>query len=321
MMDEGHRTQEPLALIHARCLHKQFGDTCAVDDLNLEIDAGEIYALMGPDGAGKTTTMRLLSGILRPDSGSIHLAGISLTDHPDAARANIGYLAQSFSLYEDLTVLENIRFFAEVRGVRGADWLDRANGVMQFVDMEAFSGRLAGALSGGMKQKLALAVALVHQPPILLLDEPTGGVDPITRQAFWRLITRLLSEGVAVILTTPYMDEAARCHRVGFLHNGRMIVEGSPPDLASALAGRTLMLRGSPLRLWAQEARALSAVDYVQPFGDNLHLIVGQGKLEQVLQKLEQINQRSDDLTLERVEPISATLEDAFVSILMQEGS
>jgi ABC-2 type transport system ATP-binding protein len=164
-----------------------------VDDLNLEVHAGEIYALMGPDGAGKTTTMRLLSGILQPDMGSINLAGISLNDNPDAARAHIGYLAQSFSLYEDLTVLENIRFFAEVRGVSGADWRDRANEVLKFVDMEMFSGRLAGALSGGMKQKLALAVALVHNPPILLLDEPTGGVDPITRQAFWRLITRLLS--------------------------------------------------------------------------------------------------------------------------------
>jgi ABC-2 type transport system ATP-binding protein len=291
-----------------------------VDDLNLEVHAGEIYALMGPDGAGKTTTMRLLSGILQPDMGSINLAGISLNANPDGARAHIGYLAQSFSLYEDLTVLENIRFFAEVRGVSGADWRDRANEVLKFVDMEMFSGRLAGALSGGMKQKLALAVALVHNPPILLLDEPTGGVDPITRQAFWRLITRLLSEGVAVILTTPYMDEAARCHRVGFLLGGRMVVEGSPADLASGLAGRTLMLRGSPLRLWAQKARSLPEVESVQPFGDNMHLITRQGKLEQVLKELEMM-QDSEELILEQVEPVAATLDDAFVSILQQEES
>jgi ABC-2 type transport system ATP-binding protein len=271
-----------------------------VDDLNLEVHAGEIYALMGPDGAGKTTTMRLLSGILQPDMGSINLAGISLNDNPDAARASIGYLAQSFSLYEDLTVLENIRFFAEVRGVSGADWRDRANEVLKFVDMEVFSGRLAGALSGGMKQKLALAVALVHNPPILLLDEPTGGVDPITRQAFWRLITRLLSEGVAVILTTPYMDEAARCHRVGFLLGGRMVVEGSPADLASGLAG--------------------TEVESVQPFGDNMHLITRQGKLEQVIKELEMM-QDSEELILEQLEPVAATLEDAFVSILHQEES
>jgi ABC-2 type transport system ATP-binding protein len=291
-----------------------------VDDLNLEVRAGEIYALMGPDGAGKTTTMRLLSGILQPDMGSINLAGISLNDNPDAARAHIGYLAQSFSLYEDLTVLENIRFFAEVRGVSGADWRDRASEVLKFVDMEMFSGRLAGALSGGMKQKLALAVALIHNPPILLLDEPTGGVDPITRQAFWRLITRLLSEGVAVILTTPYMDEAARCHRVGFLLGGRMVVEGSPADLASGLAGRTLMLRGSPLRLWAQKVRSLPEVESVQPFGDNMHLITRQGKLEQVIKELEMM-QDSEELILEQLEPVAATLEDAFVSILHQEES
>ena len=321
MMVQENRGKDTRVLINALGLRKKFGDNCALDGLNLEICAGEIYALMGPDGAGKTTTMRLLSGILRPDSGSIELAGISLSHHPDPARANIGYLAQSFSLYEDLSVLENIRFFAEVSGVRGADWRARANEVLQFVDMESFSERLAGALSGGMRQKLALAVALVHQPLILLLDEPTGGVDPITRQAFWRLITRLLSEGVAVLLTTPYMDEAARCHRVGFLHGGRLIVEGSPTDLASVLAGRTLTLRGSPLRLWAQEARALPEIEWVQPFGDNLHLIIGQGKIEQVVQNLELINQESDDLTLEVVEPISASLEDAFVSILRREQS
>jgi ABC-2 type transport system ATP-binding protein len=320
MTEQVHQVQRPTTLIKARDIKKQFGHTCAVQHLNLEISTGEIYALMGPDGAGKTTVMRLLSGILYPDEGSIELAGISLAEHPDAARATIGYLAQSFSLYEDLSVLENIRFFAEVRGISGAEWRDRADEVLRFVDMEEFSGRIAGALSGGMKQKLALAVALVHKPRILLLDEPTGGVDPITRQAFWRLITRLLSEGVAVVLTTPYMDEAARCHRVGFLLGGRLIVEGSPGDLATVLEGRTLMLRGSPLRLWAQEARSLAEVEFVQPFGDNLHLITIQGKLAQVIEKLEMM-QEPKELILEQLEPIPATLEDAFVSILKREES
>jgi ABC-2 type transport system ATP-binding protein len=314
-------TQDPSILIHAQGLRRYFGDTCAVDNLNLDIRTGEIYALMGPDGAGKTTTMRLLSGILRPDAGQIDLAGVSLQEHPEAARTKIGYLSQSFSLYEDLSVLENIRFFAEVHGVRRADWRDRAGDVLRFVDMEAFSGRLAGALSGGMKQKLALAIALVHQPPILLLDEPTSGVDPITRQAFWRLITRLLSEGVAVLLTTPYMDEAARCSRVGFLHNGRLVIEGAPQDLAASLEGRMLMLRGAPLRLWVHVARALPYVEITQPFGDNLHLVVNEGKLEEVRQKLQAESERSRELMLETIEPIPATLEDAFVSILQQEGS
>jgi ABC-2 type transport system ATP-binding protein len=309
------------SLILAQGLQKSFGETCAVNGLDLEISAGEIYALMGPDGAGKTTSMRLLGGILRPDAGEVALAGISLSNHPEAARAKIGYLPQSFSLYEDLSVLENIRFFAEVRGIAGAEWRQRASEVLEFVEMQAFAGRLAGALSGGMKQKLALAVALVHQPPILLLDEPTGGVDPITRQAFWRLITRLLSEGVAVLLTTPYMDEASRCSRVGFLHNGRLVVEGTPQDLAGELDGRTLMLRGSPLRSWVHAARTLPDVEIAQPFGDNLHLVVSPGKLQQVRQSLYAESTRSEALHLERIEPIPATLEDAFVSILQREGS
>jgi ABC-2 type transport system ATP-binding protein len=320
-MQQINRDGHTMPLISAQNLYKQFGSTRAVEDFFLEVPAGEIYALMGPDGAGKTTIMRLLSGILRPDQGSVTLGGIPLAERPEDARANIGYLAQSFSLYEDLTVLENIRFFAEVRGVSGTDWHDRAAHVLRFVDMEAFSGRLAGALSGGMKQKLALAVAMVSDPPILLLDEPTGGVDPITRQAFWMLITRLLSQGVAVILTTPYMDEAARCHRVGFMFAGRMILEGSPQDLTRDLEGRTFMLRGSPLRSWAIRAGSLPEVEVVQPFGDNLHLILKQDRLEQGLQKLKRINQESDELSLEALESIPTTLEDAFVSILHREES
>jgi ABC-2 type transport system ATP-binding protein len=305
--------------IKAEGLTKTFDDTCAVDHLDLVIKAGEIYALMGPDGAGKTTAIRLLSGILQPDAGYVELAGIPLIDQPELARAKIGYLSQSFSLYEDLSVLENIRFFAEVRGVAGADWRQRATEVLRFVDMEAFSRRPAGALSGGMKQKLALAIALVHQPPILLLDEPTGGVDPITRQAFWRLITRLLTEGVAVLITTPYMDEAARCHRVGFLHAGRLIVEGAPGELVEELIGKTFMLRGAPLRKWAQEARSLPDVEIVQPFGDNLHMIIDPGEIEQITSSLTSIA-ASSGFVLESIEPIPPTLEDAFVTILQRDG-
>jgi ABC-2 type transport system ATP-binding protein len=303
-------------MIEARGVTKSFAGHLAVDDLNLSIKTGEIYALMGPDGAGKTTTMRLLSGILRPDAGELYLDGISLGEQPEMARSKIGYLAQSFSLYEDLSVNENIRFFAEVRGVARSAWRERGQEVLAFVDMLEFGERLAGALSGGMKQKLALAVALIHRPPILLLDEPTGGVDPITRQAFWRLITRLLREGIAVLLSTPYMDEAARCHRVGFLYQGRKVVEGTPAELIQSLAGKILLLRGQPLRLWGKEVAQLSGVELVQPFGDNLHLIVTHDLVEQVIGGIQKQADQNPSLQLDEIIEVRPSLEDAFVDIL-----
>jgi ABC-2 type transport system ATP-binding protein len=309
------------ALITANGIAKSFAGKTAVDDLSLSINAGEIYALMGPDGAGKTTTMRLLSGILTPEAGEITLDGILLMEQPEMARSRIGYLAQRFSLYEDLSVNENIRFFAEVRGVPSGAWRERAHEVLAFVDMLEFGDRIAGALSGGMKQKLALAVALIHRPPILLLDEPTGGVDPITRQAFWRLITRLLGEGIAVLLSTPYMDEAARCHRVGFLYQGRKVVEGTPAELIRFLAGKTLMLRGEPLRHWASITREIAGVELVQPFGDNLHLIVDQGVAEQVISAVQRQARHNPNLELDEIVQIPASLEDAFVDILRGQSA
>ena len=204
--------------------------------------AGEIYGLVGPDGAGKTTTMRLLCGALRPakadraKSPAIALPATTSPKQTEQARAQIGYLSQRFSLYEDLTVLENIRFFAEVRGLPAAEWQPRCMEILEFVGLAEFNDRRAGQLSGGMKQKLGLAAALVHRPRVLLLDEPTTGVDPVTRQDFWQLIIRLAGSAPtrrmarrsrAVLVSTPYMDEAARCTRVGFMRQGRLIVEGT----------------------------------------------------------------------------------------------
>ncbi len=189
----------------------------AVDDVSLTINAGEIYGLVGPDGAGKTTTLRLICGALRAQTGSVSIGGYAIDHQPEQARAQIGYLSQRFSLYEDLTVLENIRFLAEVRGLSKGDWLPRSRENLAFVGLDTFSDRLAGKLSGGMKQKLALACALVNRPRLLLLDEPTTGVDPVTRQDFWQLIIRLAGENdMAVLVCTPYMDEASRCSRVAF---------------------------------------------------------------------------------------------------------
>ena len=228
-------------LIEANGLRKSFrrrqsaGSIHAVDGVDLHIPAGEIYGLVGSDGAGKTTTLRLLVGALKLDAGQAAIDGFDIQQQTEQARARIGYLSQRFSMYEDLTVLENIRFFAEVRGLSQAEWQPRCLEILDFVGLVDFKDRRAGQLSGGMKQKLGLASALVTRPKVLLLDEPTTGVDPVTRQDFWQLIIRLVSssegEGVCVLITTPYMDEASRCHRIGFMRRGRIIRQGSAGEL------------------------------------------------------------------------------------------
>jgi ABC-2 type transport system ATP-binding protein len=309
-------------LIIAQHLTKTFGHTLAVDDLSLHVAAGEIYGLVGPDGAGKTTALRLLCGALRPTHAErIQIAGCDLIRQVEQARAQIGYLPQRFSLYEDLTVLENIRFFAETRGLPSSEWRPRCMEILDFVSLAEFTGRRAGQLSGGMKQKLGLAAALVHRPRVLLLDEPTTGVDPVTRQDFWQLIIRLVSgtgSEVAVLVSTPYMDEAARCARIGFIRQGRLLVEGPPAALRSRLDGRILELRGRPLPLLRRLAQADEGVEDVQMFGDRLHLRVAEGQALPVLSRLNTcIQENGAEAQLFR--QIPAQLEDVFISLL-EEG-
>jgi len=305
-------------------LHKVFGATVAVDELNLQVGRGEIFGLVGPDGAGKTTTLRLLCGALHPTPAAgqpsrIEIGGIDLLKHPEDARALLGYLAQRFSMYEDLTVLENLRFFAEVRGLKPAIWRARCMDILAFVGLDEFIHRRAGHLSGGMKQKLGLAAALVHQPKILLLDEPTTGVDPVTRQDFWQLIIRLVAEEqVAVLISTPYMDEAARCQRVGFMLQGRMLVEGTPDALRKRLEGQVVELRGQPLPRLRDLARQDEAVQDVHMFGDRIHLRVAPGQAEPVIGRLE-LAVRSAGLTLARLRPIPPQLEDVFMSLVEEK--
>src|SRR5262245_55889139 len=276
-------------LVNATNISKSFGETRAVDGVSFEIPAGEIYGLVGADGAGKTTTMRLLVGALKADSGQVDICGYDIDRQTEQARAQFGYLSQRFSLYEDLTVLENIRFFAEVRGLKSNEWLDRCNEILEFVGLARFTDRRAGQLSGGMKQKLGLASALVTRPKVLLLDEPTTGVDPVTRQDFWQLVIRLTtqSNGVSVIISTPYMDEASRCHRVGFMKAGRIIAEDTPSNLRARLNDRILELRGHPLHILRHTAHEDKDVEDVQAFGDRLHIRVGERKAEVVLRRLQ----------------------------------
>jgi ABC-2 type transport system ATP-binding protein len=318
-------------LIQANNLTKSFGDSLAVDNLNLKVRAGEIYGLVGPDGAGKTTTMRLLCGVIQPDSGEVTVSGYSMAQNPDRAREQIGYLSQKFSLYEELTVLENIRFFAEVRGIPRDQWYARSMEILEFVGLAEFINRRAGFLSGGMKQKLGLASALVHRPRVLLLDEPTGGVDPVTRQDFWQLIIRLVSaspspsgrgvrgegagEGVSVLVSTPYMDEAVRCTYVGFMQAGKLVVEDHPKELRGRLENRIIELRGEPLNQLRKRALADEDVEGVQAFGDRLHLRVRQGSSPKVISRLRESIQ-DGAAVIHKIEVVQPSLEDVFIALL-----
>lgn len=319
-------------LLIASDLRKAFGHNRAVDGVNLAVRAGEIYGLVGPDGAGKTTTLRLLCGALALDDGQAVIAGFDVARHPERARAHIGYLPQQFSLYEDLTVLENLRFFAEVRGLSAQEWLPRSMEILEFVGLAAFTDRRAGQLSGGMKQKLGLAAALVHQPNILLLDEPTTGVDPVTRQDFWQLIIRLAGpsrvgraggseparsgEGeVAVLISTPYMDEAARCHRLGFMQRGKILLEGTPAEIRAQMEGRIVELVGRPLPVLRRIAQADPDVENAQMFGDRLHLRVRGGRAGVVVERLARsVPAGGGELIAAR--PLAPHLEDVFIALL-----
>lgn len=330
-------------LVVASNLHKSFGEVNAVNGVNLNISAGEIYGLVGSDGAGKTTTMRMLVGALWPTSGDATICGDSVRTQVERARSHIGYLSQRFSLYEDLTVLENIRFFAEMRGLKSDEWLPRSLEILEFVGLAKFQQRRAGQLSGGMKQKLGLASALVSSPRVLLLDEPTTGVDPVTRQDFWQLIIKLVSQfssspvdqssiqpenrktgqpgnslNVSVIISTPYMDEAARCHRIGFMQKGKIITEGTPGQLRSLLDERILELRGSPLPLLRDISTQDSAVEDVRAFGDRLHLRVRPGQSQLVIQNLEKSVPAGGGNFI-GARPIPPVLEDAFIYLSEQD--
>lgn len=307
-------------MITVQNLAKSFSSKPAVNGMNLHIAPGEIYGLVGADGAGKTTTMRLICGALKPDSGEVSVCGFDIRRQTEQALEQIGYLSQRFSMYEDLTVLENIRFFAEARGLKPDEWYPRSLEILEFVGLAGFKDRFAGQLSGGMKQKLGLASALVTRPSVLLLDEPTTGVDPVTRQDFWQLIIGLTAQPKkpVVLISTPYMDEAARCHRVGFMRKGRLVAEGTPGELRAMLDGQILELRGSPLAEIRHRAAEVPGVENIQAFGDRLRLRVSPGQAASVIQRLPAQLQPTG-LSIEFLRPLPPTLEDVFIALSQDE--
>lgn len=227
-------------IIEARDLTRKFGDLTAVDGLNLSVAAGEIFGLVGPDGAGKTTTLRMLCGLLDPTEGAATVAGYDTVRQGQAVKDQIGYMAQRFGLYQDLTVDENMTFYADLFGIVGEQRKALTAQLLRMTRMEEFRGRQAGRLSGGMKQKLALMCTLLHRPQILFLDEPTNGVDPVSRRDFWAILYQLLKEGITIFMTTAYLDEAERCNRVGLMHRGRLIRCAAPEALKNATGTDTL---------------------------------------------------------------------------------
>jgi len=300
-------------LLETEDLVKTFGPLRAVNGLNLQVGAGEMVGLVGPDGAGKTTTMRLLCGALTQTSGNIRVAGYDIPRHVEQARENIGYLAQRFSLYGDLSVSENLDFFGEVFGVSAEERKARSQELLAFAGLEKFAGRRARALSGGMQKKLGLATALVHRPKVMLLDEPTGGVDPVARQEFWHLLVGLLRGGSAVLVSTPYMDEAMRFNRVIFMNKGRALIQGAPRQLIQRLHGRILELAAEP----QMEARHLAEsdpdVEDVHAFGDRLHLRVHENTA--IASRLPGVLAASG-VRLFHLRPVEPTLEDVFIQLL-----
>jgi len=296
-------------VIITRNLTKQFGDLTAVDNFNLQIASGESFALLGPDGAGKTTTMRLLCGAFKPTAGEITIGDFNLAKQTDRARELIGYMPQRFSLYENLSVLQNIVFFSDLYGVDKSTRQQRMEELLEFSRLTPFVDRLAGQLSGGMKQKLALICTVIHRPPILLLDEPTTGVDPVSRRDFWKMLHRLLSEGVTILISTPFMDEAERCNRIGLMYEGKLLLINTPAELKRQMTGEVIEMKCAQPHVASAHLKSRDAVEGVQAFSDRLRVLLSsEGDSQEVKSFLE-----SKGINVAEVRKVPPSVEDVFV--------
>ena len=305
-----------MGAIRTERLSKSFGDLVALRELSLTVAEGELFGLVGPDGAGKTTTMRLLSAILEPTAGDAWVAGCHIVKEAEPLKEHIGYMSQRFGLYPDLTVIENIHFYADIYGVARRGREERVARLLDFGNLTPFRHRLTGALSGGMKQKLGLACALIHTPKVLLLDEPTSGVDPVSRREFWRILNGLLRERVTIFVSTAYLDEAERFHRVALLHKGELLACGTPDEVKGLMRGTILEIRSADPRQAARTLRAQFPAESVGLFGDRVHLVTedpekAAARAEAVLRK--------EGIEPAGIHPVEPGLEDVFVSVLGKE--
>jgi ABC-2 type transport system ATP-binding protein len=296
-------------------LTKTFGNNVAVDNLNLEIHKGELFGLVGPDGAGKTTTMRLLTAILTPTSGEAWVAGHSILKEEERIKEKIGYMSQKFGLYEDLTVIENINFYADLYGVPLSERPSRFERLLGFSNLAPFKERLAGNLSGGMKQKLGLCCALVHTPEILFLDEPTGGVDPISRRDFWRILYDLLKEEVTIFLSTAYLDEAERCTRIALIHRGKILMSDLPERIKKALDVVMIEIATSEPRSAGVLISSIPGVLSISAYGDRLHVATKERETTRTI--LDQL--RAKGFSIEGEREILPSLEDVFISTVQKQ--
>jgi ABC-2 type transport system ATP-binding protein len=299
--------------IRAEGLTKRFGPMLAVDGLSLEVAQGEAFALVGPDGAGKTTTIRLLCGIMDPDGGRAEVLGFDTVRESERIKESIGFMPQRFGLYDDLTVAENISFYADVYRVPRAERQRRMPELLEFSDLSQFQSRLAAKLSGGMRQKLGLVCALIHTPRLLFLDEPTFGVDPVSRREFWQILYQLLETGITIFVSTAYLDEAERAHRVGLIHRGSLLIAGTPRAIKAGFQGELLEVRTPNLHAAKKLLTGHSLASQVLATGDRLMVTVEDK--EAALGPLEE-SLKEAGLTGIRIVPAEPTLEELFVQIV-----
>lgn len=300
-------------VLRARGLIKDFGDLRAVDGVDLTIGWGEIYGFLGPNGAGKSTTVRMLIGLLQPTAGSVEILGYDVFEDPFLVKDRIGYMPQHFSLYNDLTVMENLRFYSGLYEMTDKSIGERIDEVLEMVELNNFREHITGNLSGGMKQKLALACALVHSPEFLILDEPTAGIDPLTRRRLWEYLYEIGSEGIAIMVTTHYLDEAEHCNRIGVIYRGKIVAEGTPSWIKEVcFTGNVLSIETDDWRRAFYTLKQLYPEGDIMLFGTDVHLVVddikeGEKKVREVM--------KEEGIRVNNIYPASPTLEDVFIQL------
>ncbi len=302
-------------LVEASHLDKSFPGVIAVNDLSFTVQKGEIFGLVGPDGAGKTTVIRLLAGVMAPDKGTVVIDGIDVVRDPERAKEHLSYMPQRFGLYEDLTVDENIQFYADIFEIPPSLRQERIVPLLTSFGMEEFRRRLAGQLSGGMKQKLGLMCALIHTPKVLLLDEPTTGVDPVSRRDFWKILYSLREEGVSIVISTAYLEEAARCHRLALMYKGRIEHCDTPDNLKKLMPGTLLNIESSQARKVQKALQGQAGILGVLLMGDRVHVTVDDPRRKAEIDRA----LREEGIEAHPAVPTEPSMEDLFVELLKKE--